>query len=1302
MKPRAQSPLRVLSFMLVAGALPLACVRPGGPGDTNELGQNPTVFTSALKCLPLTSSEPLPARAEVTAPSLAGSTDGNLYFTSTLFGSFKSICGSCHVGAAQGGFSVSEATFPSLITQTVIDDYIKSPDPKIFMPPATDNGKPYAERGPTDPVVEMVNLLEIWIAQGSPTGTFSLTSSSSPDGGADGDASTDDDARIDGDARTDGDARADSGPAPGASGAPAYTLGPELGGELTNIGSCLPNQYAVGLDGAKMDKLDTFFAAATELPDTLDQTDLTTFDSDALARAGVVSYVPTYPLWSDDAGKMRHVRPPRHQSIVFDKATQRFQIPPNTRFYKTFFKQVIDATGKQAFKRIETRLIVSRPDVTLADGSINQTALFGTYVWNEAETSAELLKDPLRDGDPFADRVISYITDEPRAAAIIATHPPNVDYVLETENPGLVRHYALPSSARCVQCHMGSPSAAFVLGFTPLQVATKAPGYSGVIEPATSDELTQLQRLIDYGVISGMASPADVLPLEQTQLPRAPRNDNELRAQAYMVGNCAHCHNPRGFPSTKAPALKDVLDFLPGPNGGVFQFPLDRVSPVRARGLDQDVPVPYLTPSLRDYLDPLQDVPGTQSTYKTKYLACGDVIGTNGWCETGAAVDFIDAPWRSLIYRNVDTPFDYVDDDAIFPHMPMNTPGYDCRVAQIMGDWMVSIPAVRTNTDKTKKEDSIDPATVDNTPQPYVEVKPGDSGYAAALTAAQKRLATYHAGHRYNFCPDTSDILDPSVVSGDYETPPDLAIGDLAATPPQLTMPAEGVPDRPHWVVTDATDPPGDWVARGTQWPKVLEQGQGVIYTTGTSAAADLAKAQEIADYLETITLDDGTRTALLTEVPFALWQTDPGCDFTGIPTAGSLPKATTPAWLQGLNNPNAPVYFESPGAAVFTNICINCHGPNADAKGLLADEISIMTGGDAQVANFRTGLFGPIDAPGANRQRVFGGATAPIGPAPTIDAGAADAGETEAGGAPDAGPTVAVSPDDMGARYMAWMALGGTSKSIPQGLLSVVSTTPVAGVHRAQSVTSASANMLQLVQELCTHVAPIDQLPLTGPFFLTGATGLGLHELIAANGDADLWLKLCSLNNRPIVRVVSYAPSGDDSSNKWLAGRAPVLGGGYLFWGTGDGSGDEPYPSSAPVMDQRGHVVNGIAADNVFPICVRQPTDAAQAKIADDWVNANPVRTPEGPANKIPYCPKELFATKAFVDSVSGQTTNVPKWALPQSVVSGNPSFDGAIRWADRGAINAGLAVFLYVDQLSKGLIQPQVPYNQCALLKK
>jgi mono/diheme cytochrome c family protein len=1281
----------VLGFAVAAFAL--GCVRPGGPGTENELGADPTVFTTALKCLPITSAEPLPARSEVTSPDQAGTSDGDIYFTSVLFGRFKSICGGCHVDGAQGGFVVSEATFPELVNQAVIDGYIKSPDPKVYMPPqGAPNAMPYAQRGPTDPVVELVDLLELWIVQGSPAGSFSLTpptdgGTEATDGGA-GDANGD----ASDDGSTDATVDDDASNGPPAAGALDYPPSAALESRLTNIGTCVPDKYSVGLDASSMDALDAFFETATELPDTLAKTDLTTFDSDALARSGVVSYFPTYPLWSDNAGKMRHVRPPRGHPIKFDKDAQKFDIPANTRFYKTFFKEVIDASGAHAWKRIETRLVVARPDTTLADGTVHQTALFGTYVWNEAETRAELLKDPLRSGEPFADRVISYVTDEPHAAAIIASHPKNVDYVLENENPGLVRHYALPGSERCVQCHMGSPSAVFVLGFTPLQVATKAPGHSGVIEPAMGDELTQLQRLIDYGIVE-ITSPTDVLPLEQTQLPRTARNDNELRAQAYMVGNCAHCHNPRGFPSTKAPELKDVFNLLPGPDGGIFQFPLDRTSPVRARGVNQDVPVPYITPSLRDYLDPLALGPSAQSgIYTPKFVACGGQVNDNGWCKTPEDADFIDAPWRSLIYRNVDTPFDYVDDLAIFPHMPMNTPGYDCRVAQIMGDWMVSIPSVLASTDKTKKEDSIDPATVDDTPQPYVEVKPGDSGYGAAVSAAQKRLATYHSGHRHNFCPDTSDTLDPGVTNGDHQTPVDVAIGDLSAMPPQLVMPPDGVPDRPNWVVTDDTDPPGDWLPRGTEWPKALIEEQAVVH--GSQPAAE---AQEVVDALADVTLDDTTRRALLTEVPFALWKQKPACNFAGVPTAGSLPKDTAPAWLQGAD-PNAPVYFESPGAAVFTNICINCHGPLADAKGLLADEISIMTGGGARVANFRSGLFGPIDAPGANRQRVFGAAALE---ALEPDGGAPDAGPLD-GAAPGAGP-LAASPDALGARYMAWMALGGTSKSIPQGLLTVVASTPVAGERRSSLLTRASPNMLQLVQELCTHVAPKEALPLTPAFFQRGVTGLDLdqHGLITKNGDADLWLRVCSLNNRPVVRVIG--PDG----GTWSASSTAVIAPGLLYFGAGDGtSAGVPYPRAAMVMDARGHVAAGIASDNTFPMCVRKPSDAAQAALADQWVTDPDhwVRTPEGPSNQIPYCPMDLFATALGpIDNISGQPTTVPKWLVPFSQdASGNITWNGVNRWAIRGAVNAGIAVFLYVDQLSRGLVKPQVLYNQCELLGK
>ena len=883
--------------------------------------------------------------------------------------------------------------------------------------------------------------------------------------------------------------------------------------------------------------------------------------------------------------------------------------------------------------------------------------------------------------------------------------------------PGIMRHYALPGSERCVQCHMGSPSEAFVLGFTPLQVATKAPGWSGVIETATADELTQLQRLIDYGVITGMSSPSAVTPLERSQLPRAPRNDYELRAQAYMVGNCSHCHNPRGFPSTKAPELKDVLNFLPGTDGGIFQFPLDRMSPVRARGPKQDIPIPYITPSLRDR----PDLPSPP--YFNKFATCDpNTVGTNGWCtKPNQTIDFIDAPWRSLIYRNVDTPFDYVDDYTIFPHMPLDTPGYDCRVAPIMGDWMVSIPAKRVVSKPS--EDQV--VNGDQSPQPYLEVRPDDSGYAAAVTAAQQRLAQYHAGHRYGFCADTSDIVDPAVLdgdpaNGDPQTPVDAPIEDDSTDPAQLIMPREGVPNRGHWVVTDATDPPGDWVPRGAEWKAALVAGVPVNATISGSALDSL---KDVLGLLENddVELDapvgQSTLRELLThEVPFGLWKQKPGCSFSGVPTAGSFQGDDRPLWLgkaidgstRDLSgaptfNLGAPVYTQSLGAAVFTNICINCHGPNADAKGLLADEISIMTGGNARVANFRTGLFGPPDAPGANRARVFvHDPSDPTSP-PALPPGAPGY----------------VGPDDYGARYMAWMALGGTEKILPPALLTLVAATPVLGQSRNSLDARGTANMLQLARQLCTDVLLSNDnhtsANLANLFPYRTLDWTNQTSLIGENGDAELWIELCSLGNRPVVRVAlpdTQDGRWPDPSNTALAlkpsqlriasiarlpgGNPQTNGDGLihqsLYWGDGrDAQGNPSYPPDAPVMDHRGHVRAGISAENYFPLCVRRPTDPTEKGRADAFLQSHPVGGAGG--DIIPYCPDALFAKNA---------DGSERWPLanPTDPETGMSHFyTDANHWANRGAINAGLAVFLYVDQLSKGTA-PKPLYNQCELL--
>jgi len=291
---------------------------------------------------------------------------------------------------------------------------------------------------------------------------------------------------------------------------------PQNGNAMTNLGNCVPSPALVGIEAAKSAALDAMFAHAQAsptgtpdqiigLPADLKDTDLFTFDGNVLAQYGVIAYVPGYPLWSDNAGKLRYIRVPRGQSIHFDKATQQFTIPPNTRFYKTFMKQIIDTDGSYRYRKIETRLIVSRPDQNNADGTAKaQTALFGTYRWNDDESQATLVTTQLHDGLPFGDTLLLYNTNEPLAADILQGEPTDPENALLTYDAA--RHYAIPSSQRCIQCHMGSPSQAFVLGFTPLQINRMPTGSHGVIEETGPDELTQLQRLIDAGVITGIDS----------------------------------------------------------------------------------------------------------------------------------------------------------------------------------------------------------------------------------------------------------------------------------------------------------------------------------------------------------------------------------------------------------------------------------------------------------------------------------------------------------------------------------------------------------------------------------------------------------------------------------------------------------------------------------------------------------------------------------------------------------------------------------------------------------------------------
>ena len=969
--------------------------------------------------------QPIPARLAAESAD-AGVSEQTPVFVDDIYNRFVSTCGACHVSSNQGGLQINRSSFVSQDVQAMLNRVLSN-DPTVYMPPQSVGGKAAQDRSPDDPVMQLAGLLQAWLAAGQPADVFYMGSTTTTDT------------------------------------THPYLLTPDEGAAMTNIGACLPDKEIVATEQAKMDEFDTKFAGLQVaptgqgsladrlgLPEHLVDTDLFTLDTEVLARHGVIAYAPAYPLWSDNAGKLRLVRVPRGQSIIFDKSTQTFVIPPNTRFYKTFLKSVVDTDGTTHFRKVETRLIVSRPDTVMSDGSRQPNALFGTYAWDDAETEATLVTDPLRNGEPFADRLITYVTDEPTAANVAAGNPPSLSFALQ--NAGALRHYAIPGSDRCIDCHKGSPSQSFVLGFTPLQIKRRPQGQGGIIDAAASDELTQLQRLIDYGVITGIQSADDMLNLEDSQGNRKPRNNYELTAQGYMVGNCAHCHNPHGDASVNNPVLADVLNFMPGPNGGIFQFPLEKMSPRILRGASADVTIPYLTPSLMDY--PVEDDGGHQ--YWTPKADTEQLWDTNvnihapppeGLPGKPNAVAF--APWRSLIYRNVDTPFDYVDDFALFPHMPRNVPGYNCRLPQIMGDWMVSIPARRKHTNIWEFGAPQGGTCIaggnelcDNEPQPYEEAMPSDADYQTALSDAQQRLDLYHTGNppwempmngpypnRYTFCPDTSDIVDLSILQGPSTAcnpklvPTSGSVMDLQNH--VLVQPDLGVPLHAHWVVTDTTQVPGPWSPRRADWEQIIVQ-QNFPTSTGTNCPVDLQKLaaeKTVVQLLQNVTFTNEIKSYTLNPIPFGLWMPKSNCDLSAFPTVAQLPSDNRPKWVAQVSpppSPDNPVYAELPGAAVFNMICTNCHGPKADSQGRLASTLLNVTGGSVRVADLRDGLFGPVGS-GSNRASVFGNDANNLG----------------------------ITSDDMAARYLAWMALGGTNAQIPAAILNIVGYTQVLGASR-------------------------------------------------------------------------------------------------------------------------------------------------------------------------------------------------------------------------------------------------------------
>jgi hypothetical protein len=199
--------------------------------------------------------------------------------------------------------------------------------------------------------------------------------------------------------------------------------------------------------------------------------------------AGVLSFSPQYPLWTDGAAKRRWIRLPPGTAIDARDA-QAWRFPVGTKLWKEF------SFGR----RVETRYMERTP----AGWS------YATYLWSEDGADARL-------------------APERGARGVVPT--------------GLGGRHDVPSIRDCKACHQGGRSE--VLGFTLLQLS---PDRDPLAPHATSEDGdVDLAALAERGLLRGL--PRQHLASPPRVAARTPR---ERAALGYLQGNCASCHNASG------------------------------------------------------------------------------------------------------------------------------------------------------------------------------------------------------------------------------------------------------------------------------------------------------------------------------------------------------------------------------------------------------------------------------------------------------------------------------------------------------------------------------------------------------------------------------------------------------------------------------------------------------------------------------------------------------------------------------------------------------------------------------------
>ncbi|MBP85655.1 MAG: hypothetical protein CMJ64_02895 [Planctomycetaceae bacterium] len=252
-----------------------------------------------------------------------------------------------------------------------------------------------------------------------------------------------------------------------------------------------------------------------DFPRKLSETGLFASTKDHRPAAGVIPYSVLAPQWADRATKERFLALPGDSRIEFDGITypqpapgapHGWKFPDGTVAVETLSLET--APGKP--RRLETRILHYEQ---LAGGEdVGDQFWRGyTYIWNDEQTDAVLLEDPLGKDRSFT--------------------------IQDASAPGGKRQqtWHFPSRTECTVCH--NMAAKYVLGINTLQT-NRDFDYGAVSD-------NQLRTFDHLGLFT---KPLAKPPAELPQLANYTDSSNDLnqRARSYLHANCSHCHRKWG------------------------------------------------------------------------------------------------------------------------------------------------------------------------------------------------------------------------------------------------------------------------------------------------------------------------------------------------------------------------------------------------------------------------------------------------------------------------------------------------------------------------------------------------------------------------------------------------------------------------------------------------------------------------------------------------------------------------------------------------------------------------------------